>query len=144
MKTMFLRSPLGHLKRSCVHPLPSLKKLYWGNGRAIRQPAKLMEILHGCSKMTLTSCLSPRRRESSSPPIMKRIWLRDPRGSPDLRNGKQPASSPYTRVRKRNLITSPLLRQPICLTCSEDTHHQLPHMICKPPQLTRWKTNHSG
>lgn len=138
---MFLRLLLGRLKRSCVHPSYSHRELYWGNGRVIHQPAKWMETRNNFLKTTLTSYLSHRRRGSSSPLIMKFIWLRDPRGSRAPRNGQRPASSLFIPVKKRNPITTPLPRQPIYLTCSPDVHHRLPRVICKPPRLTERKTS---
>jgi len=141
---MFLRLPLGRLRRSCVHPSYNHRGLCWGNGRVIHQPAKWTETRNNFLKTTtLTSYLSPRRRGSSSPLIMKFIWLRVPRGSRAPRNGQRPASSLSIRVKKRNLITTPLPRQPICLTCSPDVHHRLPRAICKPPRLTERKTSRS-
>lgn len=143
MKMTFLRPPLERLKRSCVHPL-YIQELHWGNGCVIHLEAKPAKVRNNFLKMMFPiNCLSPRRSGSSSLPIVKQIWLRVPRGSPAPRNGQQPASLPYTRVKKRDPSPTPLPQRPICLTCSGDVRHQSPLMIYKPPQLTQPKISRS-
>lgn len=139
---MFLKSPPGRLKRSCVHLLCSIQKVRWENGRVIHQATKGMEMQNHMHMMTtLTNYLSPRRRGSSSPLLMKVQRLQDLRGSPTPRNGQRPENSLCTPAKKRVLNTTPLHQRSICLTCSEHAHHRSPHMIFKPPPLMQRKTS---